>query len=324
MPEETKVEDKVNETKNEDAQNVDEPNKALDGATFEEGVAQDDNQLSSKEDDEKAKATEDANASVKDAGKKEDENKDSKDDVKKEDEDKTKESTEDLDKKSKQEKTEFAFQKKQKQLKEETRKREDIEQQLKETQAKLAEFTTVKRPVVPPVPDTLDPNYDVLTAERDEIIRAQVKFDTDANAQTAQQEVNTQNYINQRNKEVAAKKVAYEAKVVDLGISTEDASKYDKVVADSLGQAHWQTAEYMVSHEQGPLIVKYLATHPLELDALSELSPLQAVAEIEKAIIAGAKDPEPAKPNTPDPSKVLDGKGAPKVKHPALKGATFS
>lgn len=296
---------------------------ALDGASFEEGTELDGDQLSSNEGDDKAKTAKDASegdqSSIKD-GEGEGEG-DGEGDGEGEGKAKT---TEDLDKKTKEQKMEYALYKRQKKINEEKQKREALEQELKETRAKLYEATAPKRPVVPPLPEALDPNYDQLMATREQAIRDQVAYDNNVQKQQEAAQQQTAALARQRTAEIQQKEKSYEEKLVDFAIDKKSADKYDKVVAGSLGQRHSETAEYLLELEKGPLVVKFLATNPLELDKVSAMTPTQAAAYIATDILPQTGNLAPSKSKTPAPTKVLEGKSGKPPKHPALEGATFS
>lgn len=293
---------------------------ALDGASFEEGTELDGDQLSSDEGDDKAKTAIDASEG----------DQDSIDKVEVEDADKVKvvddddKDKADLDKKTKEQKMEHALYKRQKKLNAEKQKREQLEKQLAETQAKLYEATAPKRPVVPPLPDTLDSDYDVKIAEREKAIRDQQDYDNNVKKQQESMQQQAVRLAEQRASEIKQKEKSYEDKLEDFAIDKASADKYDKVVAGSLGPRHAETAEFLLDLDKGPLVVKFLATNPEELDKVSSMTPTQAAAYIATDILPQTGKLTPSKSKTPAPTKVLESKGGKPPKHPALEGAKFS
>ena len=75
----------------------------------------------------------------------------------------------------------------------------------------------------------------------------------------------------------------------------------------------------------GPLITKYLATNPVELQEVVGMSPIQAALHIERSIKPKATQLRPRKSTTPNPPKSVEGASADSDlgRYPHIKGATI-
>ena len=126
--------------------------------------------------------------------------------------------------------------------------------------------------------------------------------------QAAQQEAQRIGAENQQ-KQVFETVQAYDKRAVDLGVTQEEL----KVAADTLKPYNLDpnVTWFVLQAENGPLITKYLAQNPQEIDGLRGLNPMQAAVKLTndigpKAVAAGKGKPPP-----PPPVAGLDGGGAP-------------
>lgn len=225
-------------------------------------------------------------------------------------------------KRTQQEKIDFAFAKKQKQLQEEKRLRIEAEERAKKYEQDLRKFQVPKRPEIPEMPDVVDPQYRQKLALREETIKKQVMYDQKMKMYQQHVKNQQQNQQKQRIDELKQKTVKYAARSKDFGISDDDAKKYEDSIAPFISPNNARMAEYILDHEQGPLIVKYLAKNPMEMEKLASMGDMDAAVYISTTLSEKSKTAKPRTSTTPPPGKTLKGKGG-SSKHAALDGATF-
>jgi len=195
-------------------------------------------------------------------------------------------------------------------------------EQLQEQLAKLkAEQPQESRPNVPDLPDPFDDDFADKVRQRDEALAKAVKFDAEQNmlqqqAQQAQQQqaLQEQQLLNKRMQ-------TYTERATALGVSSDDLRVAGQQVANY--GIDDQVASFVLDHDQGPLITKYLSTSPMELDAIRQMSPMQAAVYIESSVKGKAAQLGVKKQTTaPEPVEVLNGAGAP-VYDEGPAGATY-
>jgi len=223
----------------------------------------------------------------------------------------------------KQSKMEFAFKKKAFQLQQERNKREAAEEKARKAEEALQKATAPKRPEIPDFPDALDTDYDSKIALRDKAISDQAKYDQDILFAKRQQESVQQQVIEDRKTMLREKQQKYVERNDAIGIAPDEAKKYEDTVSKFITPSNAQTGEYLLSHKDGPLLVKYLAENPIELEAVAAMQPLDAAVYLATEVSKKAEGSRPKTPKTPAPVNTPERKGSPKGKHPALNGATF-
>jgi hypothetical protein len=220
-------------------------------------------------------------------------------------------------------KTKYAFKKKAFQLQEERQKREKAEQKAAAAEAKLAELTKPKRPIVPDYPDPLDPLYQQKLKSRDEALIAQQKYDNDVASAEHQKKAASQDVVNQMLEGLKQKQTSFQEKITDLGLDAKDIDADEKTIIPFINSSNAPTAEYILGHDNGPLIVKYLANDPIEMDKVSRMTPMNAAVYINNEISPKAEKYKPATTKTPAPAKVINGRSKIKQEDPMIAGATF-
>lgn len=250
----------------------------------------------------------------------EDENDSEEDDS--EDDDQSRKDKKEARKRTQQEKIDYAFSKKQKQLQEEKRLRAEAEEKVSRYERELQKFKIPKRPEIPEMPDIVDPQYKQKLALREQTIKHQVMYDQKLKMYQHHQKQQQKNQHNQRLNELQQKTVKYAERSKDFGINDEDAKKYEDSIAPFISPKNAKMAEYLLDHEQGPLIVKYLSKNPIEMEKLASMSDMNAAVYIETKLAEKAKDSKPKTSKTPPPGKTLKGKSGTN-KHAALDGASF-
>ncbi len=139
------------------------------------------------------------------------------------------------------------------------------------------------------------------------------------NQQVAAQQVAQQ----QKAQKVQEDLISYTENAKKLGIDNQELQQAGNIVA-SCGMSEDLTLA-ILSDSDGPLITKYLAGNPVELDSLSRMNPFQAAMHIEKVLRPKAVVLKPKTSNTPDPATNLQGGGVDPEggKYTHIKGAKF-
>lgn len=193
----------------------------------------------------------------------------------------------------------------------------DLEQKLEEANAKAPQQT---RPNIPDMPDAFDDNYQEQMTQRDEAIRTAAEFDGRQSAQQAQLQAQQQAALAEqqqaRNKVVES----YADNATKLGVDATELQAAGAIVGN-FGLDD-QVVEFILQDDQGPLITKYLANNPMEMETLRNLSPMGAAVRIGNEIKKEAAALGVKTRSAPDPAETLSGSGiSPKDRGP--KGATF-
>ena len=193
--------------------------------------------------------------------------------------------------------------------------------QLQEIQAQLPQN---QRPTLPELPDPYslsDEEYREAITQRDTRVQEIATFDANANAQAQ---------YNQSLQAQAAQKQQEQIQTTVGGFN--DNAKKHGIEAAELNQAINTVNQYGISEDlglhimgrnDGPLIAKFLAANPLELDNLNSVTPLQAAVMIETQIASKAAALKPRTTSAPDPLQPLQGGGSP-PKERGPKGATYT
>lgn len=179
--------------------------------------------------------------------------------------------------------------------------------------------------VIPNLPDRID-------FDSDEEFNEKVKVRDTAIALKATQDAQKENVIEQQNANADADAKVENDRIVSL------AGEYDKkITALGLDPVEIRTAgdivlsyglqqpiiEHIMRQEEGPLIAKYLAANPLELDELRGMSQIDAAMKVNTDIKLAASALKPQASNADDPPEVLSGRGAGEPVDEFIKGATF-
>lgn len=203
-------------------------------------------------------------------------------------------------------------------------KQREAERQAQEAQAKLRqleeELSRIKqpqRPVVPPIPEVFDPEYDQKIAYRDQVMAAQFKYDADIAYAQQQHQYTLQQQQRAQQEALQQKVSSYSERAGKLGITSEElAAAGQKVALFGINDA---IAQHILDDDMGPGITTYLAKNPQELEALGALDPLRAAVYLETKIKPKAR-PTPIKP-PPEPIETFT--GASVVSEGVLKGVRF-
>lgn len=205
-------------------------------------------------------------------------------------------------------------------LREKEREAESLKKQLDELQAKLGER---QAPKIPDLPDPFrlsDEEYRQSQHRRDQALRAAAEYDMQQQAVQQQQQALKQQEWQKQQEEMTTKVKSYSDRATTFGITPEQLQEAGNAVAQfGIDES---LVNIILDETDGPLITKYLAKNPLELDALRYLPPAQAAVRIATEIKQKAASLKPKVNNAPDPLEQPHGAGsAPKPRGP--QGATF-
>lgn len=188
-----------------------------------------------------------------------------------------------------------------------------------ELEAKLN--VTPDKPVIPPLPDQFDDDFQAKMADRDEKIQKLGEFnrdealrDQDTRSTQAQQILDQQAQQQQTVK-------AYQEKATTLGLDHKELEDAENIVGAYIRAP--EVAQYLLSDANGPLVVSHLAKHPAELEKISQMAPMKAAIYLSTSIMPEAIKAKPGTTQTPDPAQTLNGGGAPKEESPWISGVTF-
>ena len=192
----------------------------------------------------------------------------------------------------------------------------DLQSQIAELQAKIPKDT---RPTIPPVPDSLDDDFDQQMQARDESIRKAEAYDvrqTLATEQTAAAALQTQNDEAKAINEAAA---TFNQNATKLGIKPEDLQS-SGLILQQMGITNDLTMQ-LLREETGPLMTSYLSANPDVFDQLNTADQWSAgVILIDVRLKAAEMKPQLTA--APAPANVLTGGGA-TTKERGPKGATY-
>lgn len=193
----------------------------------------------------------------------------------------------------------------------------ELKRQLEEAQALITPKARPDIPVIDPYSDT----YEQDLVARDEAVRAQAKYDEDQNKKADLEKKSQAQQLQSQQEENARLLKAYNDRATQLGVNAAELQAAENAVVN-YGIAP-EVGKFIFTDDQGPLIVKYLAKNPLEMEVLRGLDPQRAAIRIhseirQKAALLGVKTP-----TAPAPVDTLTGSGAPH-KERGPKGATFT
>ena len=201
-------------------------------------------------------------------------------------------------------------------MKEAERRAEALAQENAQLRQQLPQ---AQRPQVPQVPDPYDDDFEAKTAARDQAIGEQNQYDWQMQQQQYQQQVAQQQHQQAEAATLHKSVTTYTDRSEKLGVSAAELQEAGNTVAQ-YGIPD-QITQHILDDDQGPLITKYLAQHPQEIEKMRGMPLIHAgihISNVIKPLAAGMQRTS----NAPAPVDSLAGGGAPK---PELspKGATF-
>jgi hypothetical protein len=190
-----------------------------------------------------------------------------------------------------------------------------------ELKAKLAKYEEGKRPEIPDMPDQFDDDFDEKVKARDEAIIAANEFDNQQKVVEQAKLTEQQEELKRQGEERTAILDTYATRVKDFGL--DEAEMFDK---ENIVDAYIKDpglVRYMLSHEEGPLVVSYLSENPREMEKIAKMPTADAAIYVSTNVLPNAQKMKPETTKAPAPLDIPEGKGAKEGEDPALEGAVF-
>jgi hypothetical protein len=187
-----------------------------------------------------------------------------------------------------------------------------------ELERKLQQYEAPVRPDIPPPPDPYDQDFQQRVAHRDALIAQAARWDAQQAYVQQQAQVDAQARWQAEQDKLRATVTAYSGTADKLGITAAELSQAGQAVAQF--GIHDDLAQHILTDEQGPSITVYLSKNPLEMDKISNMSPIKAAAYIESHVKPKAVKPPPQL--APEPVESLKGSGVPENES-HMKGVTM-
>lgn len=180
------------------------------------------------------------------------------------------------------------------------------------------EPSSTERPSLPDMPDPYDEDFEQQMKARDDAILKQALWDAEqATLQRAEQE-RQQVAAQQAQEQFTQRVTKYSERARSLGMTNEELQVAGSVVsAYGLPES---AAEIILDDDKGPLITKYLAANPSEIEAMRTMSPYAAVVHVATQLKNKAVEHSGAQ-TPPPPADIPSGGAAPREEGPA--GATY-
>lgn len=198
------------------------------------------------------------------------------------------------------------------------RRAEEAERLAEEAQRKLEQFNAPVHRDVPPYPDPYESDFQDKLKQREAIIAHNARVDWEMQQRQQQYQVAQQQKAQREQAALQESVATYTQQAAKLGITTDRLAQAGASVAQF--GIHNDLVTHILGDDHGPAITVYLADHPLELEQVASLSPLQAAAYIEREVKPKMRkkvDPPPA------PVPTLKGSGIPE-KDRGVAGSTYS
>lgn len=167
-------------------------------------------------------------------------------------------------------------------------------------------------PAVPSVPDPYEEDFEDKTRLRDEAIRNRANFDGQQAMLRQAQEQQQQATLQEQQKQIAEVGDKFKLNSTAQGISQEEMGTIATLLNNAGLSSNQGLATHIMANEDGPVIAKYLAANPMELDALLTSSPYSAGAMLD-TIKVKANALKPKQSQAPAPAMTLSGRGMPET-----------
>ena len=207
-----------------------------------------------------------------------------------------------------QESANKAFIKNKQKLNEERAEKQRLAKEKADLEAELAKFKNTGRPNIPEIPDPYDDDYEDKVKIRDEAIASAAAYDL--NKANIEKEHQTQAELAAKNAQEADQKLLndYAENVKNAGIDDAEMIKRETVVASYIQDR--ELSRHIMSLEDAPHIVSFLAANPTEAEKLSNMNPINAGVYIATNVLPNAQKLKPETTKTPEPLDIPSGKGA--------------
>ena len=228
--------------------------------------------------------------------------------------------TPDNEQSAQQDSVQKAINKQHAKYREEERKRLAAEAELAELRGKLEEKNKPEAPIVPPMPDQFDDNFEELMVARESKLKELVEYEA---KQKLESEVISKQQEAQQAKqqeELQQRVTNYSDRALKMGVDSQELEQAGTYVAQS-GISE-EIASFLLDDEQGPLLVKHLADNPIELDELRGMPIAQAIIKIHSEVRSKVSVPTNNVTSAPDPVRGISGKPVEDIPE-IIRGATF-
>lgn len=198
------------------------------------------------------------------------------------------------------------------------RRAEEAERRAEEAQRKLEQFNAPVHRDVPPYPDSYESDFQDKLKQREAVIAHNARVDWEMQQRQQQDQVAQQAKAQREQAALQETVATYTQQAAKLGITQDRLAQAGASVAQF--GIHNDLVTHILADDHGPAITVYLADHPLELEQVASLSPLQAAAYIEREVKPKMRkkvDPPPA------PVPTLKGSGVPE-KDRGVSGSRYS
>lgn len=159
---------------------------------------------------------------------------------------------------------------------EEERKRIAAEAKLRELESKQPQ---PQAPVIPPIPDAFDDNFEEKMKIRDQKIRESFEFEQkqkQANRPAPQQD------DSQASDDIRTLGENYTKRAKEFGVTQQDLQKGSQTIQQA--GLNEELVRTILEDDKGPLITRYMAKNPTAAIRLSEMSTVQAILHLERVI----------------------------------------
>jgi multidrug efflux pump subunit AcrB len=185
--------------------------------------------------------------------------------------------------------------------------REALRKQLEEVSQQVPQN---ERPAIPPVPDPFDDDYDEQIKARDAALLKAAEFDAQQSLKAEQSKREQEQKMLQEAKALEERAQTHAEKAKKLNVTDEELAQSQKVLVN-FGISP-EIAEYILDDDQGPLIQRYLAQHPQELDQVVRMPSHRGLIHLATEIKSKAAVKTTS--NAPEPPDMLEGGGSPPSK----------
>lgn len=185
------------------------------------------------------------------------------------------------------------------------REAEEYKRKFEELQA--SQQVTPQKSAVPPMPDAFDDDYDTKIANRDRVLIQNAQIEAANQYQSNVEQQAQQQRLAQQQQDFMSKAEKYSNRASELGVSKEELKTTGELLVNY--GTNDVLADAILSDDQGPLISRYLASNPMELDKLnnSVLSNPILAGAVFNEVKAKAANLKPKTTNTPAPAARVDG-----------------
>lgn len=177
------------------------------------------------------------------------------------------------------------------------RQAEEYKRQLEQYQQQQ----TSQAPQVPPRPDPFDDDYDTKMANYEQAVAAKGRYEYEQQLRQQQQWEQTQRQQQEQQAKMQEGLTKYVEVGKKAGMSVEEMTQAGQMV-ESYGLTV-DLQNYLLTDDDGPLIVKHLAANPVLTAELSNMTPYQAAIYLERSVRPQALKLKPKTTAAPNPAK---------------------